>query len=100
MSFGSTAVLWRRGRITQIGEPGLRSEALGINKRGEIVGVSNFPGSGFVLRPTLWYRGEITDLGTLGEGLQGFATAINNRGSVVGTSQFNLDTTHGVLWEE
>ena len=96
MTFGRRAVLWRRGRITEIGF----GEALGINNRGEIVGVSNFPGGGFVLRPTLWYRGEITDLGTLVEGLPGFATAINNRGSIVGRTLANLDNVHGTLWEE
>ena len=61
---------------------GNRSQASGINDRGDVVGTSTVaPGS--PLHAVVWWRdGTVTDIGTLGANTQGLA--INRRGEVVG----------------
>jgi probable HAF family extracellular repeat protein len=73
--------------------PALKSEARGVNNRGEVVGYSDSPTNG--TRAFLWTRDGapnggplMRDLGELPGGLdQSFAYGINEHGQVVGTSE-------------
>ncbi len=59
------AVLWRNGRIADLGTlGGVSSEPLAINARGQVVGIST-TASGEA-HAFLWERGSMQDLGTLG----------------------------------
>jgi probable HAF family extracellular repeat protein len=97
------AFLYREGRISDLGTlPGYhRSEAYGINDRGDVVGRADggaLPlrdGGGRVLRnveagwqAVLWSGGAVRDLGP------GAAWDINNRGEVIG----HPPAGHGFLW--
>ena len=73
------------------------SEALAINDRNEIAGVSG--SSNGIAHAALWHGGEIIDLGTLG-GLTSRAWGINDRGQVVGEAQTADGDFHAFLWED
>src|SRR5690242_8361979 len=88
------------------------SEAVAINERGQIVGLSALSG-GACGGPTpschafLWEDGTMQDLGTLGGGYSA-AVAINNGGKVAGNSTTPSGTTcpnlpiagcHAFLWD-
>ena len=81
----------RNGLLTHLVLGGSFSAALGVNIRGDIVGVSS-PASRFPLHPFLYSHGLMHDLGTLG-GNVAMAYAINDNGDVVGFSNTtsNLD---------
>lgn len=84
-----------------LGTPGWPSIATAINPAGQIVG-SNQSALTFENHATLWDKGVLTDLGTLG-GRQSAATAINPAGQVVGSSTLSRDddeTSHAFLWEK
>jgi len=71
----------------------LRSEALGINKKGQIVGLSR--GGPFVFRAFLWQSGKLTDMNSLtvpGSPFLLFAGDIDQQGLIVGEA---LDLTTG-----
>jgi probable HAF family extracellular repeat protein len=97
----SHSVLWYKGVIKDISEPGLgglNSAAGGVNERGQVIGAAetsskdpnneNFCGYGTGLQCVafLWQKGVITPLPTLG-GANGQAQAINNRGEVAGFAE-------------
>jgi len=76
---GSTrAFVYRDGVVTELGNASVRSEALGVNARGQVVGAAN--GRAFV-----YEDGALRDLGTLG-GAISVARAINASGEIVGQS--------------
>jgi probable HAF family extracellular repeat protein len=79
-------------RVTDLGTlPGQpASFATAINDRGDVVGASGY-------RATLWRRGRIIDLGTLG-GLYSRARDINGHGDVIGESRTATDTVHAFRW--
>ena len=86
------AFAWRNGLLTDLGTlGGSFSAALGVNIRGDIVGVSS-PASRFPLHPFLFSHGLMHDLGSFG-GNVAMAYAINDNGDVVGFSNTasNLD---------
>jgi probable HAF family extracellular repeat protein len=113
------AVLWRDGRITDLGTLGEdQSDAFAINNRGQAVGFSlngmpdpvSIFGQPTQSRAFLWQNGVMQDLGTLCEadvcGLDAQASVINASGQVAGFSATNqtpnpttgIPTVHPFLW--
>lgn len=79
-----------------LGSPGERSRATGINARGQVAGWRiDAEGN---LRAFLWEDGALTDLGTLG-GTFSIALALNDRGQVVGSSRLADGSIRAFLWE-
>jgi probable HAF family extracellular repeat protein len=71
------------------------SQANAINARGQVVGESTTATG--EQHASLWEKGTMTDLGTLGGCCSG-ANAINARGQVVGISGPVGQNGHAVLW--
>ena len=123
------AVLWKHGRIVDLGtlDGGYESIAHAVNSAGQVVGLSlntipdpnsmigSFYGIGFQqTRAFLWQNGVMQDLGTLGTGNNAIALLINERGQVAGDSYTSTDpspfcfynsnvfplTTGAFLWEK
>jgi len=97
------AVLWDRGRIIDIGTPGLggpNSGVFGINEKGQAMvqaetstkdpNSENFCGygTGFQCVGAVWQDGVMTQLPTLG-GTNAGTGMINNRGEVAGWAEKN-----------
>jgi probable HAF family extracellular repeat protein len=87
------AFRWDKGQMTDLGTLGGNNACTftcAINGRDRVVGDSQTgqsdPFFGQQIHPSLWEKGVVTDLGTLG-GLSGFAADINERGQVVGATQ-------------
>jgi probable HAF family extracellular repeat protein len=108
VSFGYSATqthafLWQNGRMHDLGTlGGPDSDALLINERGQIAGISITTIDPATQQPTvdpfLWENGKMIDLGTLG-GTSGTPDVINNKGQVVGISNLAGDQTwHPFLW--
>ena len=86
------------GELSDLGDLGGGSAvAHDINEPGQIVGASS---SGQALRPFVWWRGQMRDLGTVagGDDTPGRAWSINNRGDVVGFSRVAGTTSQATLW--
>ena len=91
------AVLWRNGKIRNLGTlGGHESVAFAINERGQVAGFASnaipdsFPDSVFAFGGTqahafLWKDGAMQDLGTLG-GPNSIAFNVNDRGQVAGNA--------------
>jgi probable HAF family extracellular repeat protein len=120
----SLAVLWRDGKIVNLGTlGGYESAAAAVNRRGDVVGAAlnvtpeAFPsrapyndffiyGYGTEPHAFLWSNGNMRDLGTLG-GRDSAALFVNEKGQVAGTSDVDairnpvtgLPTVHPFLWE-
>jgi probable HAF family extracellular repeat protein len=98
------AVLWDRGRVTDIGNLGSDTwnTPMAINEHGDIVGFANQPGSdpdAPVFRAFLWTKHDgIQELGTLPGDLSSQALGINKRGQVVGVSS-GPNGPRAFLWE-
>ena len=81
------AFLWTsESGIQPLGMPAgdIRSEALGINDKGQVVGLSRAPSG---LRAVIWEDGTVTDLNTLtlpGSPYLLYANDINDAGGIVG----------------
>ncbi len=95
--FVSRGFKWHRGILEELASlnDGVSNNAVGINQRGQIVGLSENgnidPLTGWPQADAVLWRsnGKIVDLGTLG-GNQSLANAINDSGQVVGAA---LNTT-------
>lgn len=108
-----SAVLWRDGKITNLGTlpgGGYQSAAVSVNNRGEVVGAAtnlvpddnsllpNNPNLwaglayGYQLRAFIWtQKSGMHDLGTLGSGTDAQAVKINQGGQVIGDSYTSAD---------
>lgn len=94
--------LWSHGRLFEIdsNEVLRPAQALGINERGQVVGVGNrLDETGLdTVRGFVWTHGKLTDIGDLPGGIKwSVAYAINNRGEVVGASE-SANGREAVLW--
>lgn len=79
---------------------GSYNEALAINNRAQIVGLSSSP-DGTTFYAALWQNGTITNLGTLPGDFAALATGINNKGQVVGsTLDSSFNWSHGFIWQD
>lgn len=97
-SLATTHAFLKNGTaLTDLGTLGGRdSQALGINSRGEVVGVSSVAsGDRHAFRDI---GGKMTDLGTLPKGSYSTADAINDRGVIAGTSDSGNLAQHAVIW--
>jgi probable HAF family extracellular repeat protein len=84
-SSGGHAALWSGGNIQDLGTlGGVTSEAHGVNKLGEVVGVSDTSSAPHAF---LWKDGAMQDLGILPGDTSSRADHINDSGMVVGASQ-------------
>jgi probable HAF family extracellular repeat protein len=102
------AFLWQSGRMLDLGTlGGPDSDALLINERGQIAGMSTTtsainPNTQLpTIDPFLWENGKMIDLGTLG-GTYGYPNSINKHGQIVGFSDTPGDLLghgHPFLWE-
>src|SRR5438132_13169947 len=113
----SRAFLWQNGVMQDLGTlGGLDAGAFAVNESGQVAGISttnttrNDTTGIPTIRPFLWQRGRMIDLGTLGgtfSGVDGPAILLNNRGQVAGTSTLAGDVNsatggliyHPFLWE-
>jgi probable HAF family extracellular repeat protein len=120
----SLAVLWKHGRIVNLGTlGGFESGAAAVNRRGDVVGAAlnatpesfspRIPYSKFFIygygtesHAFRWRNGTMRDLGTLG-GPDSAAFFVNEQGQVAGSSDVDFvpnlgtgrPTIHPFLWE-
>ena len=76
---------------------GPRSEALGINASGWVVGSSDIESVYGPRHAFLWRDGKMIDLGTLPGGFSSRASAVSPSGRVVGSS-LAIEGEHAVMW--
>jgi probable HAF family extracellular repeat protein len=88
------AFLWEDGVMTDLGglDPRFQSYALGINNRGDIVGISNTADTPAQWHAVEWRDGRIVDLGA-----DLFARAINKRGDIAGSYE-TVSALAAVAW--
>jgi probable HAF family extracellular repeat protein len=92
------AVLWERGRVTDLGTlGGTLATATGINARGAVVGISwVLFGNG--VHPFLWERGTMSDLSTQGAPEGFIPNAINAGGQIAG-HYGGGGQVHAAVWQ-
>ncbi len=94
---GGHAVLWRDGRIVDLGTlGGSYSTAVDVNERGDVVGYGQVAGGGGD-HAFVWRGGRLIDLSPLPGFSSSYAFAVNDRGDVVGTSVGDRGI-NAVLW--
>jgi uncharacterized membrane protein len=91
----SRAVLWRNGQATLLPTPtGFSSTAIGVNARGDVVGLI----AKDLAVPVLWRNGRMIEL-THDPKVGARAEAINAAGQIVGTQDAGTDTeSTGLVW--
>ena len=95
------AFAWQEGTFEALGTlGGENSIAYDINDEGWIVGEASTDGE-LAIHAVLWQEGEVTDLGTIGDGPDATSRAlgINEAGVIVGEAQVG-DMMHAVVWED
>lgn len=108
-----TPLLWRAGRATSLGGPGVAASGTSINDRGQVAGTLR-PASGHV-RAFIWQSGKLRTLGLLPGAVASSITGvsrigdrnfetyypkpIDEHGKIVGTSQFRDESCRAVLWD-
>ena len=84
---GQTAIVWRRGLVTEIGYPA-NAGAYALNESGDVVG--EMDGQAFI-----WSRGSLTMLPRLPGSIAGCAAyGVNDQGTVVG----GCGGSYAVIW--
>jgi len=78
-----------------LGRP--RTIARDVNDVGQVVGTANAGGVDLG-HAVLWSGGQVTDLGTLGNGSYSEGWGLNNNGQVVGSSDGGSSGVHGFLY--
>ena len=78
---------WLDGKLTELETPSGVGQAVAINDDGVIVGMMQLDDEGGTRHAVRWDDGEITDLGTLEDGMS-FASDINGAGVVIGGITF------------
>lgn len=98
--YGSHAVLWENGSVTDLGNlGGTQGKAGAINNRGEVAGFSGLPGDTTV-HSFLWTMlAGMQDLGALGADILGDPTGINSSSQVVGGSCDTDGNCRAFLWQ-
>jgi probable HAF family extracellular repeat protein len=81
--------------VTDLGALGPGSIALGINDRGDVVGITGAAPHAF-----LWQKGRMVDLGTLEANLGSAAWSINNFGEIAGAAERTQTQDVRVLCQE
>lgn len=76
---------------------GKTSEALGLNERGQVVGISETAAG--ETHAFLWERGRMRDLGTLLGGRMSVASDVNDRGEAVGWARNSSGQRRAVYWQ-
>ncbi len=99
-----SAFVWSDGEMSALSalEPGLGTNAIGINNFSEIVGVALITDPRHpkttLRRAALWANGEVNDLGSLDPESAAVATAINDNSVVVGYSRLPTGKERATLW--
>ena len=90
--------LWDSGTMVDLGTlGGTYGYAVGINNRGDVVGISGDPANNFT-HALLWRAGATWIFGVL-DGLFSYANSINERGQIAGSSDISPGQHHAVLWQ-
>jgi|GEM_PF-1941298 len=87
--------LWENGTVTELGLPGVASEAFDLNDSGQVVGHSNN-------QAVIWENSTMTQLPNLGDSELSRAHGINNAGQVVGWAgwgDLKFGEKHAFLWD-
>jgi probable HAF family extracellular repeat protein len=100
------ALLWEKGKATDLGNLGGKTGQAGgniaydINNQGQVVGNSDLPGD-TTFHAFLWSRkAGMQDLGTLSGDVASFSISINDAGSAVGGSLDAKFNPRAFLWEK
>jgi probable HAF family extracellular repeat protein len=95
-------VLWRRGKLFELGDLGGRTtDAYAINARGWVAGSSNTAGNQEA-HATLWKGFKPIDLGTLPGGNNSVGRGVNDYGDVAGESNSgagDINQSFAALWK-
>ena len=95
------AFSYEKGVMTDLGvlPGGHFSGAVGINARGQFVGINSpDPANGLPRNAVLWYKSKATELPLLFGSQEGFANDVNAGGVIVGMSTDSLGRRHAVVW--
>ena len=94
------AVLWENNTAIPLDDLKAGAQGMGINNRGQIVGLVGIPGKS-TFYAALWQGRTLTNLGTLPGDFAALATGINNRGQVVGsTMDSEFHWAHAFIWQD
>jgi len=96
------AVMWQDGKPTDLGNFGgtIYNVPLGINNRGDVVGILQLPVIGLVGHAFLWTKGHLTDLGTLPGDVTSWGNRINDDGVVAVQSCDANGNCRAAIWRD
>jgi len=96
------------GTVTSLGsfEDSGYSQALGINNSGDVVGSAQtaqpatYTNQDGVSHAFLYHQGVMTDLGTLADDTDSYASSINDKGQIIGTSTHSYNSGRAFLYQD